>query len=155
MSWFFGEYLQRLIDQKEWTASKLAKKAKLSHVYMGHLLRGDRTEGDRQSRISVETFTALAQALEVPEYMLLLAYKGIDPDTAKPYPEVGFNIYAEIYAAAANQGVDLHLLSPDDKRRLENSVIRVARKFIGVLVGEELEKIRPETEPESSQNTNP
>jgi len=143
MSWFFSEYLQRLLEQREWTASKLAKKAKLSHVYMGHLLRGDRTEGDKQPRISVETVTALAQALEIPEYKLLLAYKGIDPDETNLHPQEGFNIYTEIYAAAGNEGIDLHHLNPEARHQLEKSVINLSRKFIDMMVGVELEKLKP------------
>jgi transcriptional regulator with XRE-family HTH domain len=142
MTWFFGEYLQRLIDEKDWTASKLAKKAKLSHVYMGHLLRGDRTEGDKLPRISVETVTALAKALEIPEYQLLLAYKGIDPMQNKPYDEEGFNLYAEIYAAAAAHGVNLDEMEPEARHCLENSVIRLSRRFICLIVDEELGRLK-------------
>lgn len=141
MSWFFGEYLQRLLDEKEWTASKLAKKSKLSHVYMGHLVRGDRTEGDKQSRISVETVTSLAKALEIPEYKLLLAYKGIDPDLTNLYNQESFNIYGEIYTAAETQGIDLHQIPPETRNQLESVVINFSRKFLRLLVEEELSRL--------------
>jgi transcriptional regulator with XRE-family HTH domain len=141
MSWFFGDYLQRLLDEKEWTVSKLAKKAQLSHVYMGHLIRGERSEGDKPSRISVETVTSLAKALDIPEYKLLLAYKGIDPDQAPLFMQESFNIYAEINRAAENQGVQLQQLRLETRNELETNVIRVIRKLLEPLVQEEIDRL--------------
>lgn len=135
------------MDERDWTASKLARKSKLSHVYMGHLLRGDRTEGDKQSRISVQTVTALANALEVPEYKLLLAYKGIDPDKAHRHLQEGFNIYAEIYTAAESQGVDLNHIDSETRHQLESTVIKLSRKLLKLLVEEELERLKQGSEP--------
>lgn len=142
MSWLFGDYLQKLIDEKEWTTSKLAKKANLSHVYMGHLLRGDRTEGNKQSRISVETVTALSKALEVPEYKLLLAYKGIDPDQAPMYMQDGFNIYAEILNVAGSRGVNLYDLPLEIRNEMETNIVRIIRKLIEPLVDEEILRLK-------------
>lgn len=147
MSWFFGDYLQKLLDEKEWTVSKLAKKANLSHVYMGHIIRGERTEGDKPSRISVETVTSLAKALDIPEYKLLLAYKGINPDQAPLANQENFNIYAEIRLAAENQGVPLHQLSPESRNELETNVIRVIRKLLEPLVQEEIDRLKLNNNP--------
>jgi len=141
MSWFFGDYLQKLLDEKEWTVSKLAKKANLSHVYMGHLIRGERAEGSKPSRVSVETVTALAKALEIPEYKLLLAYKGINPDQSPIFTQESFNIYTEIFQAAESQGIHLHQLPWESRNELERNVIRVIRKLLEPLVQEEIDRL--------------
>jgi transcriptional regulator with XRE-family HTH domain len=141
MNWFFGEYLQRLLEEREWTASRLAKKANLSHVYMGQLLKGSRGEEGKPSRISVDTVTSIAQALGIQEYKLLLAYKGIDPDKSLPHIQESFNIYSEIHSAAQIQDVDLNQLSPEVRHHLEASVVRTSKKLVRVLVEEALQTL--------------
>jgi transcriptional regulator with XRE-family HTH domain len=143
IKWFFGEYLQRLLQAKKWTAATLAKKSKLSHVYIGNLLDTDRSKGNRPPRVSVDTITALADALDTPECKLLLAYQGIDPDqySAQPYRE-NFNILSEISAVAERQGINLEEMQTDSRYAFEGFIFQTLRKMIHTLVLEELQKIK-------------
>jgi transcriptional regulator with XRE-family HTH domain len=138
MGWAFGDYLQTLLEQKEWSASKLARKAGLSHVYIRHLLLGEKTAGNKHSRISIDTMTALAIALEVPEYKLMLAYKGLDPDLVTVQPEEGLSLLREIHVSAAKCGIDLYHLTLQDRLKFEKSIMQKMRKILDILVEEDL-----------------
>lgn len=77
MTWFFGQYIERLLDEKGWKRSRLAKEAGLSHVYVNQLIVGDNK--GKPPRPTIDTLIALSDALDVDIIDLILAYKGKDP----------------------------------------------------------------------------
>lgn len=141
MSWLFGDYLQALINEKDWTASKLARKAGLSHVYMSQLLRGEKTPGNKHTRISIDTITALAKALGVPEHNLMLAYKGIDPNLMSSTMSAEGGIYEEVYTFALKVGVDLCILPLEIRAKIESGIVRKTQIIMDSLVQDELEQL--------------
>lgn len=142
MRWFFGEYIQRLLDRKEWNTAKLAKKASLSHVYVGQLIRGDKPDTGRPPKLSVDTLQAIAEAFNIPETHLLLAYKGIDPEKSDPSGMEEFDLLTEVNLVAAHQGTDLNQLNVHERCWLEGFVIKMMRQIIQVVVEEGIAKIK-------------
>lgn len=128
------------MKERDWTPSRLAKKAGLSHVYMSQLLRGVKTEGNKHTRVSIDTVTSLAKALGVPEQHLMLAYKGINPFQFGQGAQLEASLPSEVRAAALKWGVDLFTLPLETRDRLETSIINKTRKLMHILVQDELEQ---------------
>lgn len=82
-SWKFGEYIRSLLDEKEWKASTLAKKAGLSHVYVGSIIRGENPKTGKHPNLTIDTLQSLAKALNVPIELLIGAYLGRDPSSIR------------------------------------------------------------------------
>ena len=65
MQQIVGNNIRALRNLKNLTQEELARKAKSHKAYIGFIERGERN-------LSVETLTAIANALEVPPYLLMI-----------------------------------------------------------------------------------
>ncbi len=139
--WVFGRYLQFCLTQKEWSASKLAKKTGMSHSYIGALIRGGRSSDKQAPKLSVDTLIQLSKALSVPEENLLLAYKGIDPVEEIEQPSEDFDFTREVMLSAVRQGRELKDLSKKDRQKLIESVATMTRRFIDITVENEFRRL--------------
>jgi transcriptional regulator with XRE-family HTH domain len=139
MVWFFGDYLTELLAEKDWSASKLAKKTGLSHSYVASILQGGSSRTANPPKISLDTFIQLAKALQVQEAELLLAYKGINPVKEALKAPKGFDFYHEILKSAGN---DFDRLKEKERKELIDKVSESARHFIEVTVKQELKRTR-------------
>jgi len=78
--WIFGMYLERLLEQKGWTAAKLAEASKVSIGNIHYLLKGEASGKKAFPNPSAKTLIAIARALNVNPANLLMAFEGKDPD---------------------------------------------------------------------------
>lgn len=140
--WKFGQYVERLLNKKGWKASDLAKRAGLSHVYIGQLLRGSNPDTGKPPRLSVDTLQSIAKALGIPESKLLLAYRGIDPESDGDSPLSKFDLQQEISVFIMNHSHNLNEISDGERKQLEMSVMEISRKFIPVWIGYEIERLK-------------
>lgn len=140
-SWFFAEYLRRQLEQRDWTANKLADKAGISHSFVGTLLRGGRSSDKNPPKISVDTLLDLAKALKVSESELLLAYKGIDPNEASKGEVESFDLSQEIMMASVRYGREWHELNKKQRQQVLDSVGKLTRRFVDMTVEHELERL--------------
>ncbi len=141
MTWFFGDYIRRTLEEREWTVAKLAKKMRMAHSYVGALIRGGRSNDKNPPKVSVDTLIQLAKALKVPEMDLLNAYKGIDPASCKDEDLKTFDLVREIILATAQQGRDWEKLSKSEREALLKSVQSLNRKFVSISVEHELSRL--------------
>lgn len=139
-AWFFAEYLRRLLEQRDWTANKLADRAGISHSFVGTLLRGGRSSDKNPPKISVDTLIDLAKALKVSEMDLLLAYKGIDPDEA-PRGEEAFNLSREVMLASLRYGREWDQLAKKQRQQIIATTDKLTRRFVDMTVEHELERL--------------
>lgn len=84
MTWSFGEYIQKLLDQKGWSAARLAKETGLSHTYIGHLIKGEASGKPGPPSPTIDVLITLSKALNASEASLILAYQGKDPEQVGP-----------------------------------------------------------------------
>lgn len=137
MGWFFGDYLTQILEEKDWSASKLAKKTGLSHSYIASILQGGSSRAANPPKISVDTFLALAQALQIADTDLLLAYKGINPAEAAKKAFKSFDLYHEVLKSAGNE---LDRLKEQEQQELLDQVAESARHFVEVTVKQKLKR---------------
>jgi transcriptional regulator with XRE-family HTH domain len=145
MAWKFGQYIEKLLNKKGWKASELAKKAGLSHVYIGQLLRGNNPDTGKPPRVSVDTLQSISRALNIPESKLFLAYKGIDPDKDDDTETEEFDLQKEINVAIINCGYDLNQFSPEETKQIAESIANISRKFIQIIVEYEIERMKKQS----------
>jgi len=140
MGWVLGDYVKKLLDERDWTAYKLSQKIHVSHSYVGAILNGGTAKDKNPPKISVDTLLALAKALKIPETNLLLAYKGIDPDES---PLVGeqFDFSNEVMMASVRSGHEWHQLTKKQRERVMQAASKLTRQFVDMIVQNELERI--------------
>jgi transcriptional regulator with XRE-family HTH domain len=78
--WFFGAYLQRLLDRKGWKLLRLKEESKVSYSHLYNLLKGEDPKTGRPTSIGVDKLNDIANALNVPIGNLVAAYFGQDPE---------------------------------------------------------------------------
>lgn len=87
MTWFFGEYIARLLAQKGgkkagWHMKRLADDTGLGYSHVHWIVTGKATGKSGPPSITLDTLLQLSEALNVSETKLIMAYKGKDPDKA-------------------------------------------------------------------------
>jgi transcriptional regulator with XRE-family HTH domain len=88
--WFFGRYLQRLLDRLNLSAHQLHKLTGIPASNLYYLINGDAADKASRPNPTLSTIIKLAKALRVPPENLLQAFQGKDPDaatTSTPHPE--------------------------------------------------------------------
>lgn len=140
MNWQFGRYIEKILAEKEWSLSKLAKKTGMSHSYVSSIIHGGSARDKNPPKISVDTLLQLAKALQISEIDLLFAYKGIDfPEKSRT--QKGFDLNQELVIATIRHGKEFQNLSPTEQEKLVETVERLTRKFIDLTVENELGRL--------------
>jgi transcriptional regulator with XRE-family HTH domain len=88
MSWFFGQYLERLLAKKGWKQGRLAAEADLSRPYIKKIVEGEDKRYNKPPNISEAALKKLASALGVSVLDLSLAKMGYDPEKPREEGEV-------------------------------------------------------------------
>jgi transcriptional regulator with XRE-family HTH domain len=81
MTWFFGEYLLRHMEEKQWSQIRLAEEAGISPSYISVIVNGLDKKTGKAPDLSVTYLIKLADALELSVFDVFLAYTGTDPES--------------------------------------------------------------------------
>ncbi len=81
--WFFGRYIQRLLENKGWNKSKLAKEAVISTGHISWLINGRTSGKEGPPELRIEMLIKLSKTLNVSMDDLALAYQGKDPELTR------------------------------------------------------------------------
>jgi transcriptional regulator with XRE-family HTH domain len=140
--WQFGRYIQKLLEERDWTITKLASKAGMSHVYLGNLIRGENPNNGKQPKTSIDTLVALSKALKIPESKLLLAYKGIDPDDSKIETLSSYDLYGIYHITALGLGCNIAKLPDNIRQQYEDELLEGTKQFIALLTELQVRRLK-------------
>lgn len=83
--WYFGKYLESLLEQKGgrlagWHKKRLADETGLAYSYISYLLSGEASGRKDPPSPSIDVFINLSKVLNVDIMDLILAYQGKNPE---------------------------------------------------------------------------